>query len=120
MISVRDEAMTLRGEFLPPLDVIEQLAIENHENTAVFVRHRLLTISQTDNAQASRGQRNSWSLKKSLLIWTAMHERARHPLHHSLRGWSFGQQIDDSCNAAHAAMIAEDADEESWEIISLP
>ena len=55
-VAVSDEAMAFRCEFFAPLDVIEQLAVEDHEEAAVFVCHRLLAISQSDNAQAARGQ----------------------------------------------------------------
>ena len=54
-VAVRDEAMAFRGQFLAPLDVIEQLAVEDHEEAAVFVCHRLLAIGQSDNAQPARG-----------------------------------------------------------------
>jgi hypothetical protein len=47
--------MAFRREFFASLDVIEELAVEDDEKAAVFVCHRLLAISQSDNAQPARG-----------------------------------------------------------------
>ena len=59
MISV-SQCVTKRwpcaAEFFAPLDVIEQFAVEDHEEAAVFIRHRLLAIGQADDAQPARGQ----------------------------------------------------------------
>jgi hypothetical protein len=49
-VTMSDESMAFRGKILASLDVIEQFAVEDHENAAVFVCHRLLAISQSDNA----------------------------------------------------------------------
>ena len=49
-IAVGDEAVPALLQFLPALNVIEQLAIKNDRNTAVFVSDRLLAVSQADNA----------------------------------------------------------------------
>jgi hypothetical protein len=95
--------MALRCEFFAPLDIIEELAVEDHEEAAIFVCHRLLTISQSDNAQAPRGEGDARSLEKSLFIWTSMNDRARHPLHHTSWRGSLPDQVDDPCNSAHPA-----------------
>ena len=100
-VAVCDEAMAARCEFRTSLDVVEQLAVEDHENAAVFVCHRLLAIRQSDNAQTARGHGDAGSLEKPFLIRTAMHDRARHPLYDPGRCWSLPDQIDDPCNPAH-------------------
>ena len=46
-VAVGDEAVSARPEFLSPLDVIKQFAVEDHEDAAVFVGDRLLPIGQT-------------------------------------------------------------------------
>ncbi len=116
-VAVRDEAMAFRREFFASLDVIEQLAVEDHEEIALFVRHRLLAIGQSDNAQPARGERDTGPLEKSLLVRTAMEDRARHLLHHT--GWrrALPGQIDDPCDAAHSPTIAEDGVEKSQEMM---
>ena len=88
-VAVSNEAMAFRGELFAPLDVIEELAVEDHKQAAIFVGHRLLAIGQSDNAQAARGQGDAGSLEKPLLIRTAMDDCSRHPLQHPARGWSF-------------------------------
>ena len=55
-VAVSNEAMAFRCEFFASLDVIEQLAVEDHEEAAVFICHRLLAIGQSDNTQSTRGQ----------------------------------------------------------------
>ena len=76
-----------RCQLFAPLDVVEQLAIEDHEDVAVFVGHRLLAIRQADNAQPARSQGDAGSLEETLLVRTAMHDGARHPLHDFVRRW---------------------------------
>ena len=108
--------MAVRGQFLTSLDVIEQLAVEDHEKAAVLVCHRLLAIGQSDDAQAARSEGDAGLLEKPFLIWTAMHDRARHPLHDT--GWrrSLANQIDDPCNPAHSPTFAEDVVQKSQEL----
>jgi hypothetical protein len=115
-VAVRDEAMALRSQLFAPFDVIEQLAVEDDEQAAIFVRHRLVAVRQSDNAQAARGQGDARLLEKPHLIRTAMDDCARHLLHHPGRRWPFPGQIDDPCDAAHPSTIAEDGVEKSQEM----
>ncbi len=106
-VAVCDKAMASRCEFCASLDVVEQLAVEDHENAAVFVCHRLLAIRQSDNAQTARGHGDAGSLKKTLLVRTAMHDRPRHPLYDPGRGWPLPDQVNDPRDPAHSPTIAE-------------
>ena len=45
-----------------------------------------------------------------------MDDRSRHLLHHPARRWPLPGQIDDPCDAAHSATIAEDGFEKSREM----
>ena len=87
MISVSQcvtKTMPSCNELFAPLDVVEQFSVEDHEDTLVFVGHRLLPVGQTDNAQPARSERNSRSFEKTLLVRPAMSECARHSLHHAV------------------------------------
>ena len=59
------KAMAARCEFRTSLDVVEQFAVEDHENAAVFVCHRLLAIRQSDNTQTARGHGRCQVAQKS-------------------------------------------------------
>ena len=50
-VAVRDELVSACFEFLPSLDIIEQLTVEDYRDAAVLIGNRLLSIGQTDNAQ---------------------------------------------------------------------
>ena len=49
-VAVGYEPVSARFQLLPALDVIEQLAVEDHGDVPVFISNRLLAIGQTDNA----------------------------------------------------------------------
>ena len=95
------KAVALRDEFFAPLHVIEEFAVVDHENTLIFVCHRLLTLGQVDDAQPPRGEGNSAAFQKSFLIRSPVMEGARHSLHHPFRCQSLSPQIYDSCDTAH-------------------
>ena len=104
MISVSQcvtKTMAFCDEFFAPLHVVEEFSVKDHEDTLVFVRHRLLALGQIDNAQPSRGERNSRSFEKTFLVRPTVSESTRHSLHHPVRRPALSHQIDYSCNATH-------------------
>src|SRR2546423_12275510 len=86
---------------MPPLDVIKQLAVENHCDTAVFIKDRLLAIGQTDDTQPARCQTEPGSNEKPLLIRAAVQQRPGHSLHAPVGNGTLSHQIDHACDAAH-------------------
>ena len=69
--------MPARLQLRPLFEVIEQLAVEDHEDVPVLVGHRLLAVRQADDAEPARGQRDSRSDEETLFIRAAMHRCAR-------------------------------------------
>ena len=51
--------MPARRQLRPLFEVVEQLAIENHEHVPLLVGHRLLAIREADDAQPARRQRDA-------------------------------------------------------------
>ena len=43
-VAVSDEPMSALPQFCPALNVIKELAIEDNEDVAIFIPHRLLAI----------------------------------------------------------------------------
>jgi hypothetical protein len=78
-IAVGFQEMAARFEFGPLLHMVEQLAIEHHMSAAVFVRHRLLAVGQSDDAQATRCHDEPRPPIEALLIRTSMQDGVRHP-----------------------------------------
>jgi hypothetical protein len=68
MISVSQcvrKAVALRDEIFAPFHVIEEFAVVDHENAVIFVRHRLLTLGEIDDAQPPRGEGNPATFQKT-------------------------------------------------------
>ena len=63
-IAVRAEGVPTGLEGRPLFRVVEQFAVVDDTDAAVFVMDRLLTISQADDAQAPRRQAQTWPLTK--------------------------------------------------------
>src|SRR4029077_2932934 len=99
-IAVCKKAVALRDEFFAPLHVIEEFTVVDHENTLIFVRHRLLALGQGDDPQRPPREGNSAAFEKSFLIRSPVMEGARHSLHHPLRRQSLSPQVYDSCDTA--------------------
>ncbi len=52
-VAVGDEVMSPPCQFRAPFDVIKQLSVEDHKNTAVFIGDRLLAVGETDDAESA-------------------------------------------------------------------
>ena len=62
-----------RFQLRPLLQVVKQLAIEDHDDVSLLIGHRLLAIREADNAQPARRQRDSRLKKEALFVLAAMH-----------------------------------------------
>ena len=63
-VAVRDQAMPARFQLRALLEIIEQLAVEDHEDAPVLIGDRLLAIRQADDAQPARRQRQPGPMRK--------------------------------------------------------
>ena len=95
--------MAARLEFRAlPLDVIEQLAVEDDVHFPVLVADRLLAIGEADDAEPARGHAQSGAPEEALFIGTAMRERATHSLNDVLRHLAAcARQINHARDATH-------------------
>ena len=55
-VAVRLQTVAARFQLGPTLDMVEQLTVEDDEDVAVFVRHRLLSVRQVNDAQPPHPQ----------------------------------------------------------------
>jgi hypothetical protein len=67
-ITMRDESVTVGPQFVPAFDIVEQLTIEHDRDSAVFVKDRLLAVSQSDDAQTARSQGQARPDQKTLFV----------------------------------------------------
>src|ERR1051325_2215159 len=100
-VTVRHEAMSTGPKFLASFDVIEQFAVEDYRNAAVFIKDWLLAVGQANDAQPPRSQAQSWPNQKPLLVRSTVQERPRHSLNTSLWHRTLSREIDHACDAAH-------------------
>ena len=97
------QAMPARCQLRALLEVIEQLAVEDHEDAPVLVGHRLLAVRQADDAEPPRGQCQPGPMEKALLVRAAMHQRSRHPFDHALGHRPPATKIHDARDATHSS-----------------
>src|SRR5213593_2964647 len=60
-IGLGPEAMPFRGEFLPQLAVVVDLAVADHDDRPVLIRHRLAAARHVDNAETAHPDPHSGS-----------------------------------------------------------
>lgn len=100
-VAVSDEVMAARRQLRAPLDVIEQLAVEDHKDAPVFVGDRLLAIGKTDDAESPRGEGHTGAMKEALFVRPAMHQSLGHAFDDAFGNSPPPYQIHYSGNATH-------------------
>ena len=105
-IAVRGEMMSAAFQLGALLDVVEQFAVVDDKDAAVFVADGLPAVRQADDAQPARGQAQTGHFKKAIFIGTAVNERRRHCLEHSCRQRPPATQINDPCDPAHRRVLS--------------
>ncbi len=100
-IAMFDQPVAARLQLRPFFEVIEKLAVEDHRDASVLVRHRLLAIGEAHDAQPPGAERHAGPVEKTLFIRAAMQQRVGHFLHRAFGDGAAAGEIDDACNAAH-------------------
>src|SRR5688572_3437507 len=109
LISVNDDlrvragakAMALFLQFGPELLVVVNLAIEDHPDLLVGVRHRLMPPGQIDDGEAAEAQPERSRDEIALIIGTAMRNRTRHAFDRLAINRLVAREIKLAGNAAH-------------------
>ena len=104
-IAMGREAMSPALELGALLDIIEQLAIVNHVDAAVFVADRLPAVGQADDAQPARSHPQAGQLQEPVLIRSTVDHGVGHCLQHPCRHRPLTVQIHDSCDSAHPRVL---------------
>ena len=72
------KAVPQRLHFAPQLDIVENLAVEDQPDFAIFVVDRLLTAGQVDDAEARVRHREPTLQEKSGAVGPTMMQAAQH------------------------------------------
>ena len=89
------------------LRVVEQLAVADHGDGAVFVEDRLLAVTQSDDAEALLDGADAWREQGAGLVGPAMGQRRAHA--RDLRPIRLPPtfEVDHTCQAAHYYLAKE-------------
>jgi hypothetical protein len=90
-------------QFPPLLEVVKQFAIKNNGDVSKLVEDRLLAVGQTHNAEPPGAQGEPRSVKVTLLIRPAMHDRTRHSSDNFVGYGSPISEMKKACDAAHCS-----------------
>src|SRR5688572_23530266 len=87
-------------EIAAQLAVVVDLAVEDNPDRPVFVRDRLMTAFEVDDAQAAHAERHAIAEIDPFVVRTAVHDRGAHAADIRL-GYRGSIPAHDSGNAAH-------------------
>src|SRR5262249_5113168 len=105
-IAMGAKLVTPRFQARPLFGVIEEFAIEDDVNAAIFVADGLSAVIETDNAEAPRCQTEARPFQKAVLVRSAMHDAGRHRLQRPLGQGRPASQMNHARNAAHRRVLS--------------
>ena len=73
------EEVARRGQLLPQLEVVVDLAVLHHPDRRILVVHRLVAAREVDDREPAHAQRHAAGLYHSLVVRSAVDHRATHP-----------------------------------------
>ncbi len=100
-VGMRTVAMAARFEIAANAGVVVDFAVEDHPDRSVFIRQRLLSGPQIDDAQAAVGERRVFVDVEARFIRAAMRDDVAHLDRASMRVGSELRARDKAGNAAH-------------------
>ena len=62
--------------------MLEQFAVADDRDRAIFVEDGLLPIIETNNAETAMGKTDAWRDEEAIVIGPAVPQRIRHTLQH--------------------------------------
>src|SRR5579871_4513104 len=102
-IAMRGKAVSFRFELLLDFEVIEEFAVEDGGDGAIFVVKRLFAVREADDAETAVGEADAGLLEITVLIRAAMNDGVGHALQNAVRHGPVPRQIHNPCDAAHAS-----------------
>ena len=93
--------MTKRAEFLPELDIVVDLAVEDDDHAAIFIRDRLPPTGNIDDAQPAHAECELAIDIHALIIRPAMADYTQHASESFRRNWLLIGVAEGTANAAH-------------------
>src|SRR5947209_5162328 len=102
-IGMRAERMAARGELVPKLLVVVDLAVEDDMHRAELVSQRLRAALEVDDGQPPHPERDVSVLPEALPVGSAVSHRSDHPA----QDLGFGARAggEDACYAAHSPTL---------------
>src|SRR6266487_4709301 len=100
-IAISSKVMSSLLEFFLKLTIIIDFTIEDDDDTPIFVENGLMAVSQVDNGEAARTQRNSLPYPGPLIIWPTVRNDLAHSVYELLRIVTTALRVDKSSYSAH-------------------
>src|SRR5271156_5004930 len=100
-VGVGMKTMTLLFELAAELAEIVDLSVEDDPRRTIFVKHRLVSARQVDNAQAAHAEACPILYKHSFRVRSSVDKRLAHPVNDTIVNPGVIACADDSCNATH-------------------
>ena len=79
-VAMGGEAMALRFQLGLHFGVVEEFAVEDDGDAAIFVEDRLPAVGEADDAEAPRGEGQTGPFEEAVLIRSAMNDGVGHRL----------------------------------------
>ena len=89
----------------PQLDIVEDLAIEDDPQGAVFIRDGLVAPFQIDDAQSGASQANLPVQVEAETVGAAVAHHGEHPAQAGFQRRLLPLQVINTCNAAHRLLL---------------
>ena len=99
------KVVSLQLEFVAKLAVIVDLAVEDHPDAAILVRHRLCAAGKIENRQPAETKCDVAIRPEAFVIRASVSNRIGHPPH-ALRRVGQATEMQDACYAAHLIRLA--------------
>ena len=101
--------MPLRFELGLHFGIVEELAVEDGDDGAVFVVDRLLAVREADDAEPAIGEPDAGLFEIAVLIGPAMDDGVGHARQGAGRNGAGAGEIDDACDAAHEGSTSRES-----------
>ena len=100
-VAMGAELMAMRFKFGLAFGIVEEFAVEDDGDVAVFVVDRLPAIGEADDAEPAQRHAHARPQEEAVFVRAAVVQGLGHSLQH---GWLDGLrsvQVDDPCDTAH-------------------
>src|SRR5277367_244968 len=98
------ELVSVAKQILAKFRIVVDFAVQHHPNAAVFIRNRLVTAGDIDDAQAPKTQPDARSRVNPFVIRASMNNCLRHPADEIFRDLSRRLIFENAAYSTHKLM----------------